>query len=145
MKNIKYHQNGVGYEYGADHTLTDNWNPDADYGNEYVISDEEYEKYLSDRDEEIKKALFDSCHTTRTTKYYSAFDVCRNLAGRFRLNRLGLNDGRNYGSGQTIDHIMKIIDEMANTGLLVITKGKDDLKLVRSINKTEQKHLKLAL
>lgn len=36
MKNIKYHQNGVGYEYGADHTLTDNWNPDADYGNEYV-------------------------------------------------------------------------------------------------------------
>ena len=36
MKNIKYHQNGVGYEYGADHTLTDNWNPDVDYGNEYV-------------------------------------------------------------------------------------------------------------
>lgn len=244
MKNIKYHQNGVGYEYGADHTLTDNWNPDADYGNKYVsvyfridtpsydyncgfssdddrqkwheevseliksfgifegigydiekrkdkqahlyahpqdisgvilkndvkkvaeaiskmklssirwvdlyetvyvISDEEYEKYLSDRDEEIKKALFDSCHTTRTTKYYSAFDICRNLAGTFRLNRLGLNDGRNYGSGQTIDHIMRIIDEMANTGLLVITKGKDDLKLVRSINKTEQKRLKLAL
>lgn len=89
--------------------------------------------------------MFDSCHTTRTTKYYSAFDVCRNLAGTFRLNRLGLNDGRNYGSGQTIDHIMRIIDEMANTGLLVITKGKDDLKLVRSINKTEQKRLKLAL
>lgn len=46
---------------------------------------------------------------------------------------------------KTIDHIMRIIDEMANTGLLVITKGKDDLKLVRSINKTEQKRLKLAL
>lgn len=89
--------------------------------------------------------MFDSCHTTRTTKYYSAFDVCRYLAGMFRLNRLGLNDGRNYGGGQTINHIMKIIDEMANTGLLVIAKGKDDLKLVRSINKTEQKRLKLAL
>ena len=36
MANIKYHQNGVGREYGADHTLTNNWNPDADYGNEYV-------------------------------------------------------------------------------------------------------------
>lgn len=244
MANIKYHQNGVGREYGADHTLTNNWNPDTDYGNEYVnvyfridtpsydyncgfssdddrqkwhkevseliksfgifegcgydienikdkqahlyahpqdisgvilkndvkkvaeaiskmklssirwvdlyetvyvISDEEYEKYLSGRDEEIRKALFDSCHTTRTTKYYSAFDVCRDLAGMFRLNRLGLNDGRNYGGGQTINHIMKIIDEMATTGLLVIAKGKDDLKLVRSINKTEQKRLKVAM
>lgn len=61
------------------------------------------------------------------------------------LNRLGLNDGRNYGGGQTINHIMKIIDEMATTGLLVIAKGKDDLKLVRSINKTEQKRLKVAM
>lgn len=33
---IKYHQNGIGNEYGADHQLTNNWNPDEDYGNEYV-------------------------------------------------------------------------------------------------------------
>ena len=33
---IKYHQNGIGNEYGADGKLTDNWNPSADYGNEYV-------------------------------------------------------------------------------------------------------------
>ena len=33
---IKYHQYGLGNEYGADHMLTDNWNPDMDYGNEYV-------------------------------------------------------------------------------------------------------------
>lgn len=33
---IKYHQNGIGNEYGADHQLTNNWNPDKDYGNEYV-------------------------------------------------------------------------------------------------------------
>lgn len=33
---IKYHQNGTGNEYGADHQLTNNWNPDIDYGNEYV-------------------------------------------------------------------------------------------------------------
>lgn len=33
---IKYHQNGTGNEYGADHQLTNNWNPDADYGNEYT-------------------------------------------------------------------------------------------------------------
>lgn len=33
---IKYQQNGIGNEYGADHQLTNNWNPDKDYGNEYV-------------------------------------------------------------------------------------------------------------
>lgn len=33
---IKYHQYGIGNEYGADHTLTNNWNPDINYGNEYV-------------------------------------------------------------------------------------------------------------
>lgn len=33
---IKYHQNGTGNEYGVDHQLTNNWNPDEDYGNEYV-------------------------------------------------------------------------------------------------------------
>ena len=33
---IKYHQYGIGNEYGEDHTLTNNWNPDIDYRNEYV-------------------------------------------------------------------------------------------------------------
>ena len=36
MNKIKYHQNGIDNEYGADGKLTDNWNPSADYGNEYV-------------------------------------------------------------------------------------------------------------
>jgi len=36
MKNIKYHLNGAGNEYGEDHTLTNNWNPNINYGNEYV-------------------------------------------------------------------------------------------------------------
>ncbi|MDR1707435.1 MAG: hypothetical protein LBR46_05475 [Prevotella sp.] len=36
METIKYHQNGAGNEYGADHTLTNNWNPGVDYDNEYV-------------------------------------------------------------------------------------------------------------
>lgn len=33
---IKYHQNGTGNEYGADHQLTNNWDTDKNYGNEYV-------------------------------------------------------------------------------------------------------------
>ena len=33
---IKYHDNLNGVQYGEDHMLTNNWNPDLDYGNEYV-------------------------------------------------------------------------------------------------------------
>lgn len=205
MESIKYHQNGIGSEYGADHALTNNWNPEADYGNEYVniyfrieafgysypsfnfteeeekafysevkaallplgweleidmeewhceyikkgkqhlylhpqnfsgevlknevkqiaealqkhntfylrwvdlydtvydISDSEYEEYLIGKEAEIRKALFNNFTTTRTNKFFYVFDVCRSLADKFRLRRIGLNDGRNSGTGQTID------------------------------------------
>lgn len=239
---IKYHQNGIGNEYGEDHTLTNNWNPEAEYGNEYTniyfrieaekyqypsfsfseedrkvfytevktalsplgwgadteewnceyihkgkqqlylhpqdfsgeilknearqiaealekhntfclrwvdlydtvydISDNDYEEYLNGKDADIRKALFEACQTTRTNKYYYCFDVCRGLADKFRLRRLGLNDGRNTGTGQTIIHIEKVIDLMIGEGLLIMTNI-NECKYVRSINKTEQKKLKV--
>ena len=33
---IKFHQHGIGPEYGSDGTLTSNWDPLKDYGGEYV-------------------------------------------------------------------------------------------------------------
>ena len=36
MDNIKYHEYGKEYDYGEGHILTNNWDPDRDYGNEYV-------------------------------------------------------------------------------------------------------------
>lgn len=33
---MKFHQHGLGPEYGEDHTITDNWNPDLDYQKEYA-------------------------------------------------------------------------------------------------------------
>lgn len=33
---IKYHQYGMEYDYAKDGALTNNWNPDLDYGTEYV-------------------------------------------------------------------------------------------------------------
>ena len=241
---IKYHQYGIGNEYGDDHMLTDNWNPDMDYGNEYVrvyfridtpsyhyergfsstedrdswdtevsnlissfgimedsgykvdngkekcaylyahpqnisgvvlkndvqkiaeaisnmklssirwvdlyetvyvISDNEYNEYLDERKDEIRKALFEKSATTRTTKYYAAFDVARNIAGMVRLNRLGLNDGKNYGSGQTIEYILSVADEMIEEGYLKYFE-QNGQKYIRSLNKTEQKQsgLKIA-
>ena len=241
MTKIKYHQNGIGYEYGADGKLTDNWNPDCDYGNEYVrvyfridtpsyhynngfdtedsrnkwnteaskliksfgiledcgytvehskdkqaylhahpqdisgvvlkndvqkiaeaisnmelssirwvdlyetvyvISDSEYEEYLNGKQEEIRKALFENSSTTRTTKYYNAFDVARHIAGMVRLNRLGLNNGKNYDGGQTVDYVLKMADKMIEEGYLKCFV-ENDIKYIRSLNKTEQKQMKL--
>lgn len=238
---IKYHQWGTGNEYGANFELTDNWNPNADYGNEYVsvyfridtplydcsygfhsdedserwnteaseliksfgimdgsrydierskekqaylyahpqsisgvilkndikriaeaiskmelssicwvdlyetvyvISDDEYAEYLNGKKEEIRKVLFEESATTRTTKYYNIFDVARSLADKFRLNRLGINDGKNYGSGQTIKYILNVANEMIEEGYLKFFE-RDGEKYIRSLNKTEQKKSKL--
>ena len=239
---IKYHQWGTGNEYGANFELTDNWNPNADYGNEYVsvyfridtplyddcicdfksdeaseswhtetseliksfgvmdgsrydierskekqaylyahpqsisgmilkndvkriaeaiskmelssicwvdlyetvyvISDVEYAEYLNGKKEEIRKVLFEESATTRTTKYYNIFDVARSLADKFRLNRLGINDGKNYGGGQTIDYILNVADEMIEEGLLKSFEQNGE-KYIRSLNKTEQKQMKV--
>ena len=235
---IKYHEYKKGNEYGADHTLTNNWNPDLDYGNEYVevyfnintptydynngwkteerdawnkesgeligslgimegcgydaekrkcaylyahpqqisgvilkndvkkvadaisnmklssirwvdlretvydIPDSKYEEYLDGKKEQIRKELFEKSATTRTNIFCAAFDVARNIANVVRLNRLGLNDGRNYGSGQTIEYILKAADEMITEGYLKCLE-KDGVKYIRSLNKTEQKQSKL--
>lgn len=238
---IKYHQWGTGNEYGVNCELTDNWNPNADYGKEYVnvyfhintplydcsygfhsdedserwnteaseliksfgimdgsrydierskekqaylyahpqsisgvilkndvkriaeaiskmelssicwvdlyetvyvISDDEYAEYLNGKKEEIRKVLFEESATTRTTKYYNIFDVARSLADKFRLNRLGINDGKNYGSGQTIKYILNVANEMIEEGYLKFFE-RDGEKYIRSLNKTEQKKSKL--
>ena len=108
----------------------------------YVISDEEYEEYLNGKREAIRKELFTVAATARTTKYYRAFDIARSLAEKFRLNRLGLNDGKNYGRGQTIDYILNVANEMIEEGYLKFFE-RDGEKYIRSLNKTEQKQMKI--
>lgn len=115
------------------------------YQTVYDITDDEYEAYLDTKNEEIRAALFTSCQTKRTNKYYPVFHISRSLADSFRLTRIGLNDGKNYGTGQTINHIMKIIVDMTEEQYLVSALGQNDEKLVRSANKTEQKKLKLKI
>lgn len=235
---IKYHQNGIGNEYGADHQLTNNWNPDKDYGNEYIrvyfrmetegykypsfcfteedrkafdselkevftslgwkceeeaysgscatwnkgkqhlylhpqdfsgevlknevkqiaealekrntfylrwvdlyetvydMTDEQYKKDLSQKDEKIRMAVLENCKTTRTNKYYYSRDVIRSLSNRFALKRIG----EEKYSGIVILHIRKIVKELIAEGYLVAAR---DNELIRTINKTEQRQRKL--
>lgn len=109
------------------------------YDTVYVLSDEAYEKYLMFKDEALKKDLFDVCQTPRITRFYDAIEISRALAMKYRLKRLGINDGRNYGSGQTIDHIMRLMQKMSEDGLLVMTSPSGEETYVRSLNKTELK------
>lgn len=114
------------------------------YETVYVISDNEYEEYLNGKQEEIRKELFKKSSTSRKTKYYYAIDVARQIANSVRLNRLGLNDGKNFGGGQTIDYILKIADKMIEEGYLkCFVDG--NIKYIRSLNKTEMKKSKIKM
>ena len=70
--------------------------------------------------------------------------MARHIADIVRLYRLGLNDGRNYGGGQTIDYILKVAEEMIEDGYLKYFEDGNG-KYIRSLNKTEQKKMKLCM
>lgn len=241
---IKYHDNTIYPQYGEDHTLTNNWDPDKDYGNEYVkiyfridtkgydypdfsfteedraafnkdiikvfsslgwaceqpkisgacqtwhkgksnlylhpdnfsgevlknevktiaealennnsfklrwvdlygtvydITDEEYETILSEKDEEIRKDALEYCKTKRTTNFYYLDNIVSNLSDKFKLNRIGIDDGKHYGIGQTGKHITNIIYQLIEEGYIISAKNHNGI-LVRTLNKTEQKQKKL--
>ena len=112
------------------------------YETVFNMTDEEYGKYLVVKHSEIRKYLFDIAVTTRTNKFYDAFDVARRIANKIRLHRLGIDDGRTYGNGATVEYILKIADEMIEEGYLK-TFIDDNGKYIRSLNKTERKKIGL--
>lgn len=241
---IKYHDNTVYPKYGEDHKLLNNWNPDKDYGNEYVrvyfrmetngydypdfsfndddraafnndvktiftnmgwsceaqkisgasqtwtngkshlythpqdfsgevlknevkmiaealesgksfklrwvdlydtvydITDEEYEEILSTKDDEIKRIILELCKTNRRNQFYHLDGAVKRVSDKVRLFRIGIDDGQNFGNGQTADHVRRIVDCLADDGYVVIAENRDG-KLIRTINKTEQRQRKL--
>ncbi len=243
---IKYHQWGNGSEYGEDRVLTNNWNPDADYGNEYSnvyfnidtngygypnfcftdedrtafdkdiaevftalgwkcereehngscaewhkgkshlymhpqqlsgdvlkneikaiaealteettviklrwvdlhdtvynMTDDEYEEILTTKNSEIKSAILETCKTSRVNKFKTIDDISRYIADKFRVRRIGVNDGRNGDIGQTATHIIDVIQALIADGYIVTPDSND--KLIRTINKAEQKQRKLVI
>ena len=110
----------------------------------YDISDNEYEEYLNSKRNEIRTALFQKSATPRTTKYYMAFDVASDIAGNTSINILRLQDGASYSSGKAITYILKVVKEMIDEGYLISVE-KNDTLYIRSLNKTEQKKLKMRI
>ena len=78
------------------------------YDTVYVLSDEAYEKYLMFKDEALKKDLFDVCQTPRITRFYDAIEISRALAMKYRLKRLGINDGRSHDHPLSGWHVLPL-------------------------------------
>ena len=111
------------------------------YDEIYDMTDNEYTEYLNGKRKEIINLLLDKSRTTRTNKYFRAYDVAEGVANCVQLKRITdiykSSVGRN---AFTANYIMSIIVELLERGYLV---GIRDNEYVRTINKTEQKAKKL--
>lgn len=112
------------------------------YDTVFDITDEEYNTYLKTKNEEIKSLVLKNSVTTRTNKYFYISNIANSVANKIRLVRIGDNDGRNYGVGYTARYIIEVIDELIKEGYLIKAIQNGNV-YVRTINKTEQKKLKL--
>lgn len=246
---IKYHDNMSPPKYGPDFTLSDNWNPDADYGNEYVevhfrinalayyrsgnlgfstdererfyeevketfqllgwtinksgssggcpearrdkanlylhpqdfsgemlkrevksvaealvnhetfhlewvdlyqtvfdMTDEEYLTYLHSQDEKIRTEILSASKTARRYSFFREYDIACAVASKVKLMRVGEEDGRyTRGAGKTANYIVSLIPELVKEGYLVSAVARDGSRLIRAINKTEQRQRKLKI
>ena len=66
------------------------------YDTVYDIPGETYKKYLQSKEKEIRRLLFESCKTRRKTLFVRKSEVCQKIANRFRLKRMGEDDGRHF-------------------------------------------------
>ena len=112
------------------------------YETYYEFTDAEYEEILDSKDSESKKIILDMCKTTRTNKFFYVDQAVRRIADKIRVPRIGIDDGRHGKNGQTAEHVEKLIVSLADQGYLVTAENQHG-KLVRTINKTEQKQKKL--
>lgn len=113
----------------------------------YDMTDEEYRSYLDANRNEIKSALLNSCKTKRTAMFYNLYERAFETAKKFRLRRVNDEDGKyGYSSdgcyGTTDNYMVGVIAELVQAGYLIQIEqhGKT---YIRTINKTEQKKLKL--
>lgn len=117
------------------------------YETVYDMTDEEYRNYLDTKKEEIKKMLLNSCKTKRTNAFFDLYGRAFVTAEKIRLRRVNDDDGKyGYSSngcyGTTDNYIVGVIAELVQAGYLI--KAEQHGKFyVRTINKTEQKKLKL--
>ena len=106
------------------------------YETVYDMSDEEYNAVLYQRYEEMKKVILEACRTRRVTSYCYTEEVIRKLSYRYGIKRVG----KEKNSEIMAAYIEKIIKSLITEGYLITAK---DGKMIRTINKSEQKQRKI--
>lgn len=113
------------------------------YDTVYDMTVEAYTAYLNGREEQIRGEVLKASKTTRRTRYFRDYDIACHVAGIVRLRRIGEDDGRYGGAGKTANHIVGVIDKLIAEGYLATATSRNGSRLIRTINRTEQKQKKL--
>ncbi len=109
------------------------------YETAYDMTDEAYIAYLVGQEDRIRSEVLKTSVTTRRSNFYRDYDVACHVAGVVRLRRIGEDDGRSGGAGKTANHILGVIDKLIDEGYLKTATSRRGYRLIRTLNKTEQK------
>lgn len=116
------------------------------YEEELDISDAEYISRLDAQAGAIRKAILEAAKTKRRDYYHGVGETAVFVADIFRISRIGKPDGEtSCGYGKTSEYITRHIDSLIDEGYLVAARAKDGTRLIRTINKTEQRQRKLSI
>ncbi len=115
------------------------------YETVFDYTDDEYRAYLETRKNDVTTYILSHSKTTRKNLFKRTGDIIMDAALSVRRKRVGLTDGCCIcGDKVETDFISSIVNELVKTGYLVKFERDNDL-YIRTINKTEQRKLKLCL
>lgn len=106
----------------------------------YDISDDAYLEYMKSRRKDIEDYIFESAKTHRRTHFQPVYNICSVAYNKIKIQRVSDN-GYNIPK-QEFEYIQSVVADMTKAGWLVSVK-QGDTEYVRSINKSEQKSLRM--
>lgn len=106
-----------------------------------VISDEEYERILNGKREEMAKCIVEKCFTKRTNLFKSTYEIAMLVQERFKENRINAIEDINNPK-MTFKYAMNVIQQLIDNGYLIYVEYNGN-HLIRAYNKTEQKRKKI--
>lgn len=115
------------------------------YETVYDMTDAAYLAYLKTRSETIRAEILAAGQTNRRYLFFRDYDIACRVALRVGLKRVGERDLSDGGAGKTANFIVGMIPQLIAEGYLVASSDGDGSRLIRTINKTEQRQRKLKI
>ena len=110
------------------------------YETMYDISDAAYLEYMKSRRKDIEDYIFEGAKTHRRKYYHPVFNICSLAYNKIKIHRI--SDNGYSVPKQAFEYIKSVVNDMEKAGWLVSIK-ENDILYVRSINKSEQKSLRM--